>query len=187
MNMKTEYRLAHALKDLMAEKKTLDEISVTLLTKKCKVNRQTFYYHFHDIYDLLTLVFLNEEIPNSKESKNHRELLEKIFEYYKKNANFLDSVLESAGKDLFVEFINNTCYQYFLRYIALNDHEKLITVSERRGIARLAASAFAYNITFYFQNSKRKTLDGLLGNFICLSDNFLVKAMQNTVKNRKKK
>jgi AcrR family transcriptional regulator len=56
--MKTEYRFAEALKEMMSEV-SLDSISVTSLCKKCKVNRQTFYYHFHDIYDLLALVFLN--------------------------------------------------------------------------------------------------------------------------------
>ena len=66
--MKTEYRLAEALKNMMSEV-PLDSISVTSLVKRCHVNRQTFYYHFHDIYDLLTLVFLNESIPHAEESK----------------------------------------------------------------------------------------------------------------------
>lgn len=184
--MKTEYRLANALKDLMSEKRSLDDISVTLLTKKCKVNRQTFYYHFHDIYDLLTLVFLNEEIPGAKEAKNYTSLLENIFEYYKKNAGFVDSVLESAGKELFVEFISNTCYQTFLKIVALNDVEKQITVSEKRAIARFCAAGFAYNITFYFQNTKRKTIDGLLNNFSLLSDSFLKTAIKNVLRSRGK-
>ena len=59
--MKTEHRLAEALKNMMSEL-PLEEISVAALTRRCKVNRQTFYYHFNDIYDLLALVFLNEKI-----------------------------------------------------------------------------------------------------------------------------
>ena len=72
--MKTEYRLAEALKNMMSEV-SLDSISVTTLTKKCKVNRQTFYYHFHDIYDLLTLIFLNEEIEDIETARNIKEML----------------------------------------------------------------------------------------------------------------
>ena len=59
--MKTEHRLAEALKSMMSQL-PLEEISVAALARRCKVNRQTFYYHFHDIYDLLALVFLNEKI-----------------------------------------------------------------------------------------------------------------------------
>ena len=39
--MKTEHRLAEALKEMMSGT-PLDEISVTMLVRKCKVNRQTF-------------------------------------------------------------------------------------------------------------------------------------------------
>ena len=53
--IKTEKRMCNALKAMM-EEKPLEEISVTSLSKKCHVNRQTFYYHFHDIYDLLSVV-----------------------------------------------------------------------------------------------------------------------------------
>ena len=81
--MKTEYRLAEALKNMMSEV-PLDSISVTTLTKKCKVNRQTFYYHFHDIYDLLTLIFLNEEIPELDEAQNVNDTLVYIYKYYLK-------------------------------------------------------------------------------------------------------
>ena len=70
--MKTEYRLAEALKNMMSEV-PLDSISVTSLTRRCHVNRQTFYYHFHDIYDLLTLVFLDEKVPHVEEAKNIEE------------------------------------------------------------------------------------------------------------------
>ncbi len=183
--MKTEYRLANALKELMSEKKSLDDISVTLLTKKCKVNRQTFYYHFHDIYDLLTLVFLNEEVPNAKESKNHYELLEKIFKYYNQNSGFIDSVLDSAGKELFLEFISNTCYQVFLKLCVSHDVNKETTPAERKTIARFCAAGFSYNITFYLQNVKRKNIDGLLSNFALLDDNFMQIAIKNTILSRK--
>ena len=77
--MKTEYRFAEALKEMMSEV-SIDSISVTSLCKKCKVNRQTFYYHFHDIYDLLTLVFLNEEMPEAERTKNIKELLVVVFQ-----------------------------------------------------------------------------------------------------------
>ena len=185
--MKTEYRLARALKDLMSDQKPLDQISVTLLTKRCKVNRQTFYYHFHDIYDLLTLVFLNEEVNGVKECKNHIDLLEKIYKYYEGNSGFIDAVLESAGKELFVEFINNTCYQTFLKMIANIDQLHQISVPERKAIARFAAAGFSYNITFYLQNSKRKTFDGLLTNFTLLDENFLQQSIKNVIRLRKRR
>ena len=67
--MKTEHELAYALKTMMSEV-PLDDISVTSLTRRCHINRKTFYYHFHDIFDLLTQVFLDEKIEGIENTKD---------------------------------------------------------------------------------------------------------------------
>ena len=53
--------LAAALKEKMCHK-PLDKITVREITEECGVNRQTFYYHFEDIYDLLKWVYQQEII-----------------------------------------------------------------------------------------------------------------------------
>ena len=77
----------------------LEEISVTKLTNKCHVNRQTFYYHFHDIYDLLNLLFLDEKIEGIEQAKNAREMLACIFNYYEDNSDFVEYLNEIAEKN----------------------------------------------------------------------------------------
>ena len=59
MSSFTESALAASLKKLL-EKKTLDKITVKDITDDCGVNRQTFYYHFHDVYDLVEWIFKEE-------------------------------------------------------------------------------------------------------------------------------
>lgn len=39
------------------EKEDIDKITVTRLIEECHVSRQTFYYHFHDIMDVLEWTF----------------------------------------------------------------------------------------------------------------------------------
>ena len=46
-------RIAFAFKELLL-KKSIDKITINDITEKCGINRQTFYYHFHDIYELIT-------------------------------------------------------------------------------------------------------------------------------------
>lgn len=48
----TKQQLASALKTLMAQK-PMDKITIADLTGICRIRRQSFYYHFEDIYDLL--------------------------------------------------------------------------------------------------------------------------------------
>ena len=45
-------RIAFAFKELLLEK-SIDKITINDITEKCGINRQTFYYHFHDIYELI--------------------------------------------------------------------------------------------------------------------------------------
>ena len=57
MNAKLD--LAEALCQLL-ETKTLEKITVKDIVARCGVNRQTFYYHFHDVYDLMRWIFERE-------------------------------------------------------------------------------------------------------------------------------
>ena len=43
---------AYTFKDLLKEK-PFNKITVNDIANKCDINRQTFYYHFQDIRDLI--------------------------------------------------------------------------------------------------------------------------------------
>jgi len=183
--MKTEHQLAMILKEMMGDR-PLDDISVLALTKKCHVNRQTFYYHFHDIYNLLAMVFLDEKIQGINEVKNADELVKTIYEYYEKNEKFINGSLSSAGKDLVLEFFYNNCYSTFLRIINQMDTNKELHVNDKKVIARFYASAYSYSITYYLSNYKHKSLEGMKNNFSFRSKDDIQKSITNSIKNRKK-
>ena len=56
MASSTKEALGNALKKMLSVK-PIDKITVKDLVEECGVNRQTFYYHFDDVYDLLEWVF----------------------------------------------------------------------------------------------------------------------------------
>jgi len=57
----TKKALSSALKELIQEK-PFEKISVADICQKCNLNRQSFYYHFKDKYDLVNWVFDTEFI-----------------------------------------------------------------------------------------------------------------------------
>lgn len=59
MSQHTKQALAESLIRLL-RKKTLDKITIRDITDGCGVNRQTFYYHFEDIYSLVEYIFLED-------------------------------------------------------------------------------------------------------------------------------
>ena len=48
----TKMAIAYALKELV-EEKSLNKITIQDIADKCGINRQTFYYHFPNIIDLV--------------------------------------------------------------------------------------------------------------------------------------
>ena len=59
MSQITKRALASALKELL-EHKPLNKITIADITEQCGVNRQTFYYHFQDIYALLEWIYTTD-------------------------------------------------------------------------------------------------------------------------------
>ncbi len=52
MRQTTKEAIAQTFEGLL-EKRNIDKITVKDIVTECGVNRQTFYYHFRDIYDLM--------------------------------------------------------------------------------------------------------------------------------------
>ena len=57
----TKRVIAYAFKELLLEK-PINKITVSDIAEKCDINRQTFYYHFHDIIELTEYSKMPDEI-----------------------------------------------------------------------------------------------------------------------------
>ena len=184
--MQTEHQFAETLKKMMATT-PLEEISVISLSKKIGVSRKTFYYHFHDVYDLLTLVFLDEKVIDDPSwISSSKDLIAVIYNYYVKNALFIDAAINSAGKDLFEEFIFNFCYQVILNNLLPKIPEsKNITINDRKNIARYYSFGYSNSLVYYLSTHKTKSLEGIKSCFAFITDQSFVNSV-NAILNRKK-
>ena len=75
----TKKAIAGALKTVCKEK-AFDKISIADITAACGLNRQTFYYHFQDKYELLSWIYYNENFSLITEDISFENWNEKIFE-----------------------------------------------------------------------------------------------------------
>ena len=65
----------------------------------CQVNRQTFYYHFQDIYDLLRFFLDHETQVTVAGSANWQEALLRCFQYAREHHLIIFHVFRSNGRD----------------------------------------------------------------------------------------
>lgn len=182
--MKTPLKFAKEMKKMMSEM-PLEDISVSLLCQKLNVQRQTFYYHFHSLYDLILEVFLNEKIDGIQNVKTVEQLISKLYGYYKDNKAFIDASIESSSKDLFQEFIFNNIHQVLTKLMSLTQLAKKISVLDRRAIIRFYAFSFTNCFIHYLSNHKNKNLKDLLNNFKFIKDDFLEYSCKCVLENKK--
>lgn len=116
MAQTTKRALAASLKKLLAEK-PLDKITVVDITEDCEVNRQTFYYHFKDIYDLVEWIYTSEATKALNGQKTYdtwQQGILQIFEYVLKNKAFVISTYHSINCEHLERYLYNETYNLLI-------------------------------------------------------------------------
>lgn len=103
----TKRRLAHTLREMMATT-ALDHITISALTKRAGVTRNTFYYHFEDIYSLLAWVYEQEiivQMAKYAQITEWQKALRMLLDYIDDNRTFCLASFNSVGRDLLEQLL----------------------------------------------------------------------------------
>ncbi len=145
MAQSTKQALAATLKQLL-EKKSLDDITVKEIVEACEVNRQTFYYHFQDIYDLLGW-FLEQEARQALAGKysatDWQEGLLNAFHYVQDNYKLIFHIFGSGGQALLAGQLNEISQQLMYRVVEASCQDLNIAEQDKHFIARFYKFALA--------------------------------------------
>ena len=96
----TKDALASALRQMMTVK-PIDKVTVKDIVEICGVNRQTFYYHFDDVDDLLEWVFEQDSdrvFPNEVIYDRWLDDMMVYFDYLESNSAFTLNVYHSNSR-----------------------------------------------------------------------------------------
>lgn len=116
MSQTTKRALAASLKKLL-NKKTLDKITVIDITEDCEVNRQTFYYHFKDIYDLVEWMLIDEAtrtLDGRKTYDTWQQGFYRIFEAVLENKTFIMNAYHSISREQVENYLYKLTYDLLI-------------------------------------------------------------------------
>lgn len=105
---KTKLLIANSLRKLM-KKKSLDKIKIREIVEDCNVNRQTFYYHFQDIYALVEWIYTYDGMQIFNEYKNDCDwmtVIRKMFDYLEDHQEEIKCVVNSKAEKFFYNFVH---------------------------------------------------------------------------------
>lgn len=94
----------------MLNERPLDKITVRELTERCGVSRNTFYYHFHDVYDLVDALFRAEEarlLSDVTDLTSLREGFADATRFALDNWTAIRHIYDSANRDQLSAYLFN--------------------------------------------------------------------------------
>ena len=151
--MTTEAKFKSALKEMMLSL-PLEQINVTSLCEKCDCHRQTFYYHYQDIYDLIAAIFLNEDLEGLDKAKTTKEALYAFLNYAKENFVFFRSTYNSAAHDLPDDFIYGKLMSKLLQIFSADKKNLGLKLEECRTLARRYSRIVSDEFGYCFKDVK---------------------------------
>lgn len=133
----TKLIIATGFKRLM-EKKPFSKITISDITDESGFNRQTFYYHFHDKYDLLNWIFYREIITpfvDGLSFDNWSAKLLTMLTTISDNSHFYSNALKTSYGDEFRDYIQQESSNVFSDVIDDIAGKGSISPEDRRFIA----------------------------------------------------
>lgn len=132
----------------LSKEMPIEKITVTKITEKCGINRNTFYYYYQDVYALLEEIIYTKAkklfvIDEENLADSWKSNLRFIGEYARKNENFIKSVYQSMGRDAFGDYLVDISYESVYQTIKMICSEKNISDESMRSTSYIMSKMFA--------------------------------------------
>jgi probable dihydroxyacetone kinase regulator len=133
----TKKAIANSIKELM-KKKDLQKISVSDIVEHCGINRQTFYYHFKDKYDLVNWIYYNEVVTAVVHNRNPEDwsgVMLAVLKSMQKEKYFYLNALSVSGQNAFEDYFFEITKNLLLGMVDAIEEENAITEEDKSFIA----------------------------------------------------
>ncbi len=144
MAQTTKKALAASLKRLLTEK-PLDKITVVDIIEDCEVNRQTFYYHFKDIFDLIEWIYKSEAtkaLDGKKTYDTWQQGILQVFEYVLENKTFVKNTYNSNNREHLERYLYNETYNLLIGVIEEKADGMIVREDDKAFIAHFYKYGF---------------------------------------------
>lgn len=105
----------------LLEGESLDKITVRDIVEECEINRNTFYYHYSDIYDLIddvfrveTEKFMSEDVD---ENTTFGEEYERAARFVLKYKKAILHIYDSKKRDVLQNYLETLAFSFISRFV----------------------------------------------------------------------
>lgn len=171
------------------EKKPFDKITVKDIVESCGINRNTFYYYYSDIYDLLEEVFTQELKAITEQHKNGGSWLEafiKVANTAYRHKKIINNICSSRSYDYFENYMYKSCKHIMIDFIQYTSSGMAVPDEDVEFIASFYEYAFFGIISEWFRTGMREDPLELASQLWLVADNirFSLRRSEKRAKSR---
>jgi len=145
----------------MLEKSPLDKITVTNIIERCGINRNTFYYHFRDIYDLLEAFFKEEleKVIETSANDSWQNMLEAVMKTVTENKQIVYHIFNSLDRDQLERYVFESTNRHMYELVKKEAEGLNVTDEDIRYISEFYQYAFIGYFLKYLWNDMKPDIN----------------------------
>ena len=150
----------------MLKEMPFDKITVSALVNRCELSSNTFYYHYHDIFDLLSSWLSDELAPLlSADENSWKERLIALLERMQAHPEIVYHLSSSTLRERMERYIFLTTNDFFDHYIDFHTFEQPLSAEQKKSMADFCRYAFLGFVARFIWNrmegNMHQAVDGL--------------------------
>lgn len=144
MSKLTEQAIKTAFIELLREK-PLSKITIKELTDRCGINRNTFYYHYKDISDLVESLMVEQTdqiLTQHPNVDSFEECLYAISDFIEENRTIVYHIYRSLSRIVFEKYLWKLCHRFIDNYWLTSPEARSLNPTDQALIKKFIVCAF---------------------------------------------
>ena len=142
----------------MIDEMPFDKITVSALTRRCDISHNTFYYHYHDIYELLGVWIRQELSPYLEAERNYPDwesAIRAMLKAWQADERRIYHVFQSLSREQMERYVYEQADNFFFEQVRALPSSEHVTEPQLRRIAEFACYIFlGYLMRFLWSRMK---------------------------------
>lgn len=172
----------------LLEEKPLEKITVQEIITECQISRNTFYYHFGDIYALLDAL-IQRDISLLRERQRTGEPwdenLRRVVAYILENRRRVRHVYDSLGHGLLERLFYQATEELFVEYVQGSAQGLRVSEEDVRVIVYFYQSAFVGAVLDWMRRGMKEDLNAWLERIRRLMQGNTRRMLENVAQERR--
>lgn len=170
----------------LLNERPLDKITIKDIVEECGINRNTFYYHFQDIYALLEYIFEEEASQIVKESNifvTWQEGFLKSTSFAMKNKNAIYHVYNSIRREQLERYLLKVTDNLMMQYVYQQSEGFNVSEDDIKLLAIFYKHALVGITLAWLQNGMKEDPESIISQMGVLFDGSIRYSLEKASKN----